>query len=371
MNPNTDVYFIKESRIYPMKTKIIVLGTLLLGLCIFGFGGWLYLTQQPERHTDAGYGLDAEQLADVTPYGELHVSTMVDSEEGSELQTLQYSFLDDWYFRQSRDIYSESVQIGDYRAFVHLNSSTSIAATKDATVMLENTKSGETREISTADQYGESFVALSSQGNYVAYSFQSSEATPDQNVLHSSLEVFNMISGENSVIVAATKPVFFKDGTGLLYLGVNGIYEFDLAAKTSQLVYATTPNLQLTDDYAVSADSQYLVMTFAQYGTISVAQNTGDNTTNFTEIGALVTPGVTYFNPVIATDGRMYAVQTRSNLGTPAQFEVRSLRNETVLKTISLPELGQNSRLQSWRVTGHRMVPDSPEILETLNNPIQ
>ena len=352
---------IKESRILPMKTKLTILAGIFVVVTVVGVSGWLYLTKQPIVLPESSYGLNTAQLDDPTPYGELLLSTEITDEEITEQQTIQYAFSDDRFSTVSRESGVESFKSGDYLATLELVASTTTAP-EDVVITIQNLSTGDIARVATDNQYYESDITVSETGKYIAYGFQINESAQGLSVMDSNVALYYIQSGETYTIAAAAKPIFFKNGTKLLYLGNNGIYEFDIETKTSQLVYATTPNRLLADDFTVSLDSQYLVMTFAEFSLISVAVNTSDTITEFTELGAVVGTGGVYSNPTIASDGRMYAVQVAGS-GNTHIIEIRSLRNDAVLKSILLTDAGQNPELKFWNVPGTKLMGESLELL--------
>lgn len=362
MNPESSARIIRESRIWSTKTKTIVSLSAGLLLAAVAVGGFFYLTYQPPAVVPTSYGLDAPQLVDAAPYGQLLVSAEVQSEDGVVPQMLQYDFADGRFSTYATDDVSEVAEAGGFSASIRPGATSQGVTAESIIVSVQNMTSGEVIDIASVGQYNQSDVAISPTGDYVAYSFQTVGIAQATKVTDSNIALYNRLTTETYSIPAAAKPIFMQNGTEVLYLGDDGIYKFDLTTKISQQIYATSPNLQLADNFTISNDSDYLVMTFAGYNTISVASNISEDSVEFSELGAVVMPGTVFTDPVISEDGRMYAVQARSvGQDGPATIEIRSLENRDVITAISADETIQNLQLKNWVVPGLSQLVDSPE----------
>ena len=364
MNSESDTRFISERRVWSQKAKAVSLASALAVVCGAVIVYFVYLTYQPPVIAPTGYGLNAEQLLDTTPYGYLLLTANVKNDETVESQVLKYDFSDSRFTTDSVGSAPESLAVGDYQVSMRQ------VATGDTTgdlgaVLVTNTQSGEAIEIPGSEQYQKSDLAVSSVGEYVAYGYTTRAVGENEFVSESSVLLYNMLTTESIILSSASEPFFNKNGTKILYLGVDGIYEYDLAVKTSTRVFITAPNITLADDLAASLDSRYIVLTSPTKNQIKVAVNVSGDTTVFSEIGAVITPGTIYNNPVIAEDGRMYAVQSG-----PSTIEVRSVENAEVLNTISLSEvsLADNVKLTTWVTPGSYIINQDSESDSNIGN---
>ena len=364
MNSESDARFISERRVLSQKAKAVSLASALVAVCGAVIVYYFYLTYQPLVIAPTGYGLNAEQILDTTPYGYLLLTANVKNDETVDSQVLKYDFSDSRFTTDSVGSAPESEALGDYQVSMRHVAAGDTTGDLGA-VLVTNTKSGETIEIPGSEQYQKSDLAISPTGEYVAYGYTTRAVGENEFVSESSVLLYNMLTTESIILSSASEPFFNKNGTKILYLGVDGIYEYDLAVKTSTRVFITAPNITLADDLAASLDSRYIVLTSPTKNQIKVAVNVSGDTTVFSEIGAVITPGTIYNNPVIAEDGRMYAVQSG-----PSTIEVRSLENAEVLNTISLPEVSvaDNVILTTWVTPGQNVIDQDSESDSNIGN---
>ena len=94
-----------------------------------------------------------------------------------------------------------------------------------------------------------------------------------------------------------------------------GITEYDMNTKSEPALVFDFGPLTPNDEYAVSPDSQHLILTSPDYTLLTTAVVSSASTTTFVEVANAVTPATSYYNPVISADNKYYALVSTDEAG--------------------------------------------------------
>lgn len=159
-----------------------------------------------------------------------------------------------------------------------------------------------------------------------------------------------------AIIDGAVHPVWMPDGVKLLYVKADGIYFYDMAVGLEQQVLQFSPReaagkLTAATMLDVSEDGQYLILTLEGLGNIEVYKITPEPFTLDLE-GRIVNPNTTYSWPLIAPDGKTYAVLAKDivdNGFDNPRIEVRSVMGRKILVSYPLGDFTSGTiLLDDW-----------------------
>jgi len=213
-------------------------------------------------------------------------------------------------------------------------------------VMWHNSFDGTEGLVEHTFGWNETDLTTSDTGLF-AYSFQEEDKSESQSIADWKIAVHHFDGGIGPVIIdEAIEPHFSSDGNSLFYMKQDGIYRFDFASSTENLIFGNYTNLSTLDSFAFHTQTGTIIAAIVSWKIISVVQIL--NSDDVLEIGRIVTPGTVYRNPIFSPDGNHYAVQAMSE-GGGISFEVRKINNQipTYRQDISL-YVPESVSLQTW-----------------------
>ena len=118
------------------------------------------------------------------------------------------------------------------------------------------------------------------------------------------------------IINGAYQPQWSPDGSKLIYLKVDGLYEFALDSNNETKVVSIPEGglVTATSMMALSPDGSKLLWTTAKAGVISLFKIDSWDTFAIAEIGRMQIPETEFYWPVFSPDGAFYAIQAIDQL---------------------------------------------------------
>jgi|GEM_PF-4276510 len=200
-----------------------------------------------------------------------------------------------------------------------------------------NTASYTIRYLQNTSAWGESQLTLAaSSSRYIAWSekIQNINLVEGGNQLTNWRIVIPQENGKSDYIIEnASNPKFVEEGAGLMYIKKDGIYYRDLSNNTEEHVGRIYGNLSYFDEFVVSNDRQWLVMTLPTAGLVSV-QSLDPVTGQYDEYAMIAGEVGEYISVQIDPSNSMYAVLQQTD--NKALVQVRSFLSTETVKEFQL-----------------------------------
>lgn len=295
-------------------------------------------------------GLDVSSgFVDQNLYGSLVFSAQLNEASSSERQFYRYDFAE-----ERVSVYlQENVQNENITKKVQWIGEGSDASSSYDRIIVVDKETGSSEFLSTDDVINEADLVVSPDGTHVAYSYQTAGVTDSSSIANWNVAVRNILTGETRTVPGAIRPTFYRDSAAILFMTPAGITEYDMNTKSEPALVFDFGPLTPNDEYAVSPDSQHLILTSPDYTLLTTAVVSSASTTTFVEVANAVTPATSYYNPVISADNKYYALVSTDEAGV-ATIEIRTLDTSQVVKKISSELVGLRiDSLQEWTVPGY------------------
>ena len=214
--------------------------------------------------------------------------------------------------------------------------------------------------------HGVTDLTVSPDGSKYAYSYQKENyiKTDEPQLLSQwNIAVHELNSERVLLIDGGSKPKWVNNGSQLLYMGEKGLFIYNIASGTAQLVFETYAPFTIFDDIAVAPDSTQVVLTKANLNMISVLDLKQElEKTNLIEKGRIISEDTTYSDPVISPDSKFYVTNAEKinnfNLNIEQMtytysnsyaLEIRRIDNATALQTLPLKGVGTSTvSISNW-----------------------
>jgi hypothetical protein len=150
-----------------------------------------------------------------------------------------------------------------------------------------------------------------------------------------SVFIYNINTQESVFIPNATSPQFLADGTGLLYIKSDGIYQYTFGAVDSPEALVPSPYIGLTarDEMAISANGQYVVVTQPDSSLYRVLEFTPAGLVSLQEV---VNENTVFTSPIFhPEDNQLFALVTYP-IDRPITYslQVSTITNNTVTQLV-------------------------------------
>ena len=324
-----------------------------LGLLIFI--GIIYFFYSNTRLQESGDSsvviINSDILVDKNLYGSLFFNAKGIEASSTEQQLYRYDFAEERVSAYVQDI----MQKKDMKKRVQWIGREYFASSSSRPrIMVVDNTDRSSVFLSGDDVVNEADLNVSPDINYAAYSYQTVEGQKGAyaDINNWNVAIHALQTGEVQIFKSAARPIFYRDGAYLLFMRLDGIYEYNLATKEQYLVYKIG-TLTYFDKYAVSADSSYLLITQQNLKQVSVVQYTGSTSTIFSVTSTIKEPGVTFSNPVISEDSHYFAVVAVDSSGTES-IEIKSIENGQTLSSLTDKLSGLSEvDLQEWSLSSY------------------
>ena len=357
MNLASEGTVLRESRMVSTSQKIKV-GSMILTLLVFA-GVGLYVWQSFQTSSSVGVDMtvESELPLDLNLYGNLYFSANRVEDEFDIPEIYRHSFDSNVIeLVLNKPAYSYSSGNLDVDFGIGF-----IKNTKDhdeyQPVSINKT-SGEMKALPNNLSMSETDFTISPDNKYYAYSFKLNEDDTNDSFTMWNVAIYNYETGESITIPRAAEPEFINDSTDVVYMTSDGLFMYNLKTKQTLPLTKLYQNLTIKDDYAVSNDSKFIVMTILSLHSISILQsNIIDGLNKFEEIKLIKSENVVPRFPEISPNNKFFAVmaakkedfdeQTSSYKNITA--EIRYIGNGEVIKEVSFDGLKpQSVVLEEW-----------------------
>ena len=215
------------------------------------------------------------------------------------------------------------------------------------------------------DAYFETDIAISPGDQYYSFSFRTSDLGDGDrydDLADWNIAIHDLDTGDEIVILPAAAEAHWLSEQDVLYMRPDGLHIYDLQTRTTFPLYDHFTDLRMTDDIAVSADGQTIILTIGGEGLIivlAVEVSTDRATFRVTPRLVIDEPGTPWRHPVIDPTGTWYAAyygvyEDRNDGKQPPvsaepRIEIRNIDSEEVIATFTYPDLDPRTvRLEAW-----------------------
>lgn len=357
MNLAPEGTILRESRVVSTAYKIKVVLILLALLMLVGVGLYVWQSFQVSSSNEVNTTVESELPLDLNMYGNLYFSANRVEDEFGIPEIYKHSFdnnVIELVFNKPAYSYSAGNLDVDFGIGFIKN-------TKDhdgyQPVSINKT-SGEMKALPNNLSMSETDFTISPDNKYYAYSFKLNEDDTSDSLTMWNVAIYNYETGEVITIPRAAEPEFINDGADVVYMTSDGLFLYNL--KTKQTLPLTTlyQNLTIKDDYAISSDSKFIVMTILSLYSISILQSDIiDGLSNFKEIKLIKSENAVPRFPEISPDNKFFAVMAAkkedfdsvSSNYKKITAEIRYIGNGEVIQEVSFDGLKpQSVVLEEW-----------------------
>jgi len=208
---------------------------------------------------------------------------------------------------------------------------------------------GVVTELKTVEGVNFTSLAVDDLSQKYAYAYE-----PQKQASHNAIEQTNVAvhdrNGELLLVVEhASEPVFTIDDA-MLVMKEDGLYKVNLATEEEILLFGEYTDLSNIDDYAVSGDAQYIVITIPTLYKAVILENIQDD--EYAQVSEYNYGNSSIWrSPVLSPVGGYYAI-SESNLNeeTSGSIGVYTLKNNEQILSVPVPELrAEKMRTEFWK----------------------